>query len=98
MTRSHAPITDAILEAIVRLDDTDQPYAEIARRVAAEAEDLGLTRPSYEPLRQLIKEKRELRVDIGPSALELWVDNGFMVTRGLIDEVAKPRDERRRWR
>jgi hypothetical protein len=97
VTRSHAPITRPILQAIVRLDDPTQPYAEIARRVAADAEALGLTRPSYERLRQLIKEHRAAR-DLGPSALELWLTNGFMVTRAFIDEVAKPRDERRRWR
>jgi hypothetical protein len=35
-----------LLDAIVRIDDGKPPLAEIARRVGAEADRLGLTRPS----------------------------------------------------
>jgi hypothetical protein len=96
MVRSAARVNDRLLDAIVRLDDPKQPIAEIARRVARHAEQHGLTRPSYERLRQLIKEHRALRAGLGPSALELFLTDGMAgITPGLLDEIKKPRDERR---
>jgi hypothetical protein len=87
-----------MLEAIARLDDPDESIAEIARRVAADAAARGQTRPSYERLRQLIKEQRERRRmrDERPSTLELLVLDGMAgMTRGLVDEILTPRDARR---
>jgi hypothetical protein len=96
MVRSAAAVDNALLDAIVRLDDPRQPLAEIARRVAADAEARGRTRPSYEALRRLIKEQRTLRAGRGPSAAELlFLDGMSGVTRGLVDEILTPRDERR---
>ena len=97
MVRAAAPITEELVDAIVRLDDPRESRAETARRVAAYAEQRGLTRPSYEALRPLITLHRELRArDLGPSALELLLDAAAVGwTRGIADELLKPRDERR---
>jgi hypothetical protein len=96
MVRGAAHVDDRLRRAIVRLDDPKQPLAETARRVARHAEEHGLTRPSYERLRQLIKEHRALRASLGPSAVELFLVDGMAgITPGLIDEIKKPRDERR---
>jgi hypothetical protein len=52
---SAAPrISRRLIEELVRLDDERVPIAETYRRVAAEAERLGLTRPSYQRIRVLL--------------------------------------------
>ncbi|HZQ63941.1 MAG TPA: hypothetical protein VFA66_01780 [Gaiellaceae bacterium] len=63
-------IPHRLLEAIVRFDDRSQPIAETCRRVGAEAERLGLIRPSYQRIRVLVHEARRIRR--GPTALDLW--------------------------
>jgi hypothetical protein len=95
---SAARIPNRLLDAIERIDDGKLPLAEIARRVGAEADRLGLTRPSYERVRQLIHELRELRPrDRGPSALQIFLDDGAAggPMRRTIDQILLPRDERR---
>jgi hypothetical protein len=54
-------ISYRLIEAIVRLDDRSRPIAETYRRVGAEAERLGLTRPSYQRIRELVHEARNTR-------------------------------------
>jgi hypothetical protein len=54
-------IPDSLIEALVRLDDERVPIAELNRRVGAEAARLGLTRPSYQRIRELVHESRRLR-------------------------------------
>ncbi len=54
-------ISRRLIEAIVRFDDPGRPIAETYRRVAGEAERLGLTRPSYQRIRQLVHEARAIR-------------------------------------
>jgi hypothetical protein len=56
--RSAAPVTRDLVLAIVRFDTGAVPIAEVARRVATQAEDAGATRPSYERIRQLVHELR----------------------------------------
>jgi hypothetical protein len=63
-------ISHRVLEEIVRLDSRAQPIAETYRRVAAEAERLGLTRPSYQRIRELVHESRRIRR--GPTAGEIF--------------------------
>ena len=58
-------IPPRLLHALDRLDDRRLPIAEINRRVGAEAERLGLRRPSYERVRELLHQLRWLRR--GPS-------------------------------
>jgi hypothetical protein len=55
-----------------RLARNKRPIAEINREIGARAEALGLTRPSYARVRQIVLEVRD-RVEI-PSWGELLVD------------------------
>jgi hypothetical protein len=50
-----------LLDEIDRLSEQSVPIAEINRRVGARAQRLGATKPSYERVRQLVHEARELR-------------------------------------
>src|SRR3954471_20420803 len=52
-------ISGRLIDALVRFDDRTGPIAETYRRVGAEAERLGLTRPSYQRIRELVHEARE---------------------------------------
>src|SRR5262245_38562936 len=54
-------ISGRLIEAIVRFDDSSRPIAETYRRVGGEAERLGLTRPSYQRVRVLVHQVRNLR-------------------------------------
>jgi hypothetical protein len=53
-----------LLHAIRRLDDESVPLAETCRRVAAFAEDQGLTRPSIVHLRTYVAAERKRRQGI----------------------------------
>jgi hypothetical protein len=61
MTTCAARVPPRLLAALVRLDDRTLPTAEIYRRLGAEADRLGLTRPSYERIRVLLEESRRIR-------------------------------------
>ena len=54
-------ISHRLLRALDRLDDRRLPYAEINRRLGAEATRLGLPRPSYQRVRELLHQLRWLR-------------------------------------
>ena len=54
-------ISPRLIDAIVRHDDRDRPIAETYRRVAAEAERIGLTRPSYQRIRELVHGVRNMQ-------------------------------------
>jgi hypothetical protein len=60
-------ISRRLIEAIVRFDDRGRPIAETYRRVGAEAERLGLTRPSYQRIRELVHEARRVRSGLSVS-------------------------------
>ena len=62
-------IPHQLVEAVVRLDDRTHPIAETCRRVGAEADRLGFTRPSYQRIRELVHESRRIRR--GPTTAEL---------------------------
>jgi hypothetical protein len=51
-------------EAAVRLDNADRPIAETWRRVGRYAEELGLTRPSYDSIRVIVGERRRAQQEI----------------------------------
>jgi len=61
-------ISPRLVAAIDRLAKRDLSAAEICRQVGAEAERLGLTRPSYQCVRLLV---RETRRPAGPSSGEV---------------------------
>ena len=98
MPTSAPRIPRRLVDAIDRIDDGKLPLAEIARRVGAEADRLGLTRPSYERVRQLIHEARALRADRGPTALRIVLEVGVAggPTRRALDRMLLPGGERRR--
>ncbi|HEU4942216.1 MAG TPA: hypothetical protein VFT18_03060 [Gaiellaceae bacterium] len=77
MPRFAARIPDRLLRRLVKLDDRRVPIAETHRRLGAEAERLGLTRPSYERVRMLVHESRRWRR--GPSTATVLVDVAFRV-------------------
>jgi hypothetical protein len=60
-------ISRPLVEAIVRFDDRSRPIAETYRRVGAEAERLGLTRPSYQRIRELVHQARSIRRGLNAS-------------------------------
>ena len=51
----------SIFDLIDRLADQPMSIAEVNRLVGAEAERVGITRPSYERVRELVHEARWLR-------------------------------------
>ena len=61
MVTGAARLTPQLVRALARLDDGSLPIAELARRVARLAEARGLTRPSYERIRQLVHQLRRMR-------------------------------------
>jgi hypothetical protein len=70
-------IRKELLEAVVRHDKRTHPIAETCRRVGREADRLGLTRPSYQRIREVVHELRRLRR--GPSTTSVLVDVAFRV-------------------
>jgi hypothetical protein len=66
-------ISPQLLDALVRLDDRRRPIAETCRQLGVEAEQLGLRRPSYERVRELVHESRLLR-QRGPTTASVLVD------------------------
>ena len=70
-------IRQQLLESIVRHDRRTHPIAETCRRVGRDAERLGLTRPSYERVRELVHESRRLRR--GPSTASVLRDVALRV-------------------
>src|SRR5205809_6661007 len=62
-------IPGRLIEATGRFDDRSRPIAETYRRVGAEAERLALTRPSYQRIRELVHQARNLRPRLSVSDL-----------------------------
>jgi hypothetical protein len=81
-------ISPRLLEAIVRFDKPSVPIAETCRRVGAEAERIGLIRPSYERVRELVHESRRIRS--GPSTAAVLVDVAFRVRlpEAILDQLS----------
>lgn len=65
-------ISHRLLEALTRLDDPKVPIAETNRRLGAEAARLGLPRPSYQRVRELVHAHR--RINRGPSTLRVLTE------------------------
>jgi hypothetical protein len=70
-------IRKELLEAVVRYDKRTHPIAETHRRVGREADRLGLTRPSYQRVRELVHEYRRIRR--GPSTASVLMDVALRV-------------------
>lgn len=101
MTTSAPRIAQPLLEALPRLDDGTRPIAEVCRLVGAEADSRGLTRPSYERIRELVHLLREIdrrRQSRGPSIAQMFWEAGAGLRSGpsLHDNIYRPREERQR--
>ena len=71
-----APRIDArLVGAIARIDDGKRPIAETYREVAAVAEKLGVSRPSYEQVRTILHELRGRKRD--PAIGQILLDISF---------------------
>jgi hypothetical protein len=70
-------LSPTLLSALGRFDDGNMPIAELRRLVGAEAERLGLPRPSYERVRVLTHELRARRAD--PTTAEVLWDVAWRV-------------------
>ena len=82
-------ISPRLVEALVRLDDTRVPIAEVNRRLGREAERLGLPRPSYQRVRELVHQSRRLR-RVRPTTASILVDVAFRVRppTAILDHLA----------
>ena len=77
MQLAFAPrISHRLLDAIARLDDSRLPIAEVNRRVGREAWRLGLPKPSYQRVRELVHALRRLR-HRRPSTTDVLLDVAF---------------------
>jgi hypothetical protein len=83
-------ISPRLLDAIARFDDKAHPIAETSRRVGREAERLGLPRPSYERVRELVHLTRRFRQLRGPSTASVLLDIATRVRppEALVDHVS----------
>jgi hypothetical protein len=73
VTRFAPRLSPRIVEAVVRLDDRRVPIAEVNRRVGLEAERLGLPRPSYQRVRELVHQSRRLQ-RVRPTTASVLID------------------------
>jgi hypothetical protein len=85
-----ARVTERLYRRLIELDDDGVPVAETYRRVAAEAERMGLTRPSYERIRVLVHQSRRWHRSRGPSTTSVLVDVAFRVRppEAVLDHVS----------
>jgi hypothetical protein len=90
VVRSAARISDRLYKRLLELDDPNLPIAETYRRVAAEAERLGLTRPSYERIRVLVHQSRRWKRNRGPGTTSVLVDVAFRVRppEAVLDQLS----------
>jgi hypothetical protein len=77
--RFAASLSPDLLRRLERIDDDRLPIAEVARRLCSEAESAGEVRPSYERVRQLVRELRLEHRDTGPGRARLTLE----LTTGL---------------
>jgi len=81
-------IPPRLLEALVRLDDRTVPIAEVCRRLGAEAERIGVPRPSYQRVRVLVHALR--RVPPRPTTASVLAEIAFRSRppEDLVDHLA----------
>ena len=81
-------ISPRLLRALDRLDDPRLAIAEINRRLGAEAERLGLPRPSYQRVRELLHRLRSLRRQPTTSRVLLEIAFRARPPEALLDHVS----------
>jgi hypothetical protein len=70
-------IAPVLVEKLVALDDRRLPIAEVNRRLGEEAGRLGLHRPSYQRVRELVHEIRRLQREGEPTTGSVLIDIMF---------------------
>jgi hypothetical protein len=75
MTAAAPRIDSRLVAAVAWLDDQRESMAETNRRIGFLARDLGLTKPSYQQVRILVKEHRRGR--LRPTAGQVLIDIAF---------------------
>jgi hypothetical protein len=90
VVRLAARIPDRLYKRLLKLDDEGVPIAETYRRLAVEAERLGLIRPSYERIRVLVHESRRWKRNRGPSTTSVMVDVTFRLRppEAVLDQLS----------
>jgi hypothetical protein len=88
--RSAAHIPERLYRRLEELDDRSVPIAETYRRVAAQAEKWGLSRPCYERVRTLVHQSRRWKQARGPSTSTVLLDVTFRVRppEAIVDHLA----------
>jgi hypothetical protein len=88
VTAAAPRIDSRLVAAVAWLDDRREPMAETNRRIGFLARDLGLTKPSYQQIRLLVKEHRRGRAQ--PTAGQILLDIAFRVRppQALLDYLA----------
>jgi hypothetical protein len=81
-------ISPKLLDEIVRIDDRRLPIAEVNRRVGRAAWKLGLPKPSYQRVRELVHAARSIRR--GPTTMSVLMDVALRVRppEALIDHLS----------
>ena len=84
-----APRIDARLVAgLARLDEPSRSIAETHRMLGALADELGLTRPSYEQTRNILHSLRARRRDPSIGAVLLDINMRVRPPEALLDVLA----------
>ncbi len=88
MVYSAPRVSQRLIDAIARIDDRKMPIAEIRRRVGDEADRLGLPRPSYERVRELVHESRRLRARVTTKDVLLDVTTRTRPPDALLEHIS----------
>src|SRR5438552_18020388 len=88
MVDSAPRLSPRLVGAIARIDDGELSIAEIRRRLGAEADRLGLPRPSYERVRELVHESRRLRAQVSTQDVLLDVTTRTRPPDALLEHIS----------
>jgi hypothetical protein len=86
--RFAARVSQELYDELVRADRRSVPIAEICRQVGRRADRLGLARPSYEQVRQLVHQARRIRRE--PTTAAVLADVAFRARppEAILDHLA----------
>jgi len=89
MVAAGARIHPLLVQELLRADDGTAPIADVCRRVGACADEQGLTRPSHECVRTLVRLHRRLRSSEPGELRRAWnasVRGGYLIA---LDELVR---------
>jgi len=88
MPRAAPHVDERLVAGLARLDAPERPIAETNRRVGALADELGLTRPSYEQTRTIVHALRAARRDPAVGQVLLDIATRVRPPEALLDVLA----------